>query len=992
MSADALGALLDPPPSERTALAWGGHERSYADLVEAVEELAARLSELGTPRTNVLVFGPLCPAYVVALLATVRCGAVPVPVDGGLTAERYAWTERVARPSLVVSSDVSTVTQYAGQRGLGELVLDALTGGVVLELSGARPVWSYRDPDAGYLIPTSGSTGDAKAIVGSRTGLYTFLSWFVDEFGPRPDDVCAAVTRVNFDPSLRELLAVLTVGGRVCLPPVDAQLDPGTLARHLADPAVTMAFLVPSLARRIGDVLAAESVRLPSLRLVFFAGEVLPPRVVEQWVKLAPGAEFVNLYGLTEGTLAQLYQRDVRSGVGPVPVGRPRPGVSVTLDEPDGDGRGEVLISSSAPALGLLSEGDAREVEPLPAPLRTGDLGCWTAQGELVISGRLGNVLKVSGRRVSFDRFVSAVESLPGVAQCVVVDRDGPQAFVAAASAGEALPERIRGVARELGLPKVGVHVRPEFPLLRSGKVDRVALASSIVDRSASVTAGDVTKDLLAILGISRADLSFVDAGLASLDMMDFVLAVNRRFGSNLSVRECFQHRDVASLAQSIARPCARAAVATPRAGQGGVDEPVDERADERADEPAVYPLSTRQVAYIATCMADGNANWCNLSREIIVRRIVPLTEVSAAVDGLIARHDALRLALTPDWSGQVHAPTTQSRCAVTTVVIASDDDRARLAEVRAAAVSEPIDPTIAPPLRVVVVHGRDTTSVLLIAHHLFVDGLSMDLLAAESRAALTGQRIDATPRPSYRAYCVTTRRTAQRAHPDAAYWHELLTGADQLVLPEPGGPEGELLSRPFGLTHTRLAHRLAAATGVSVFAVILAAFEASVAKTFGLESVPIVLPIQIRDGMPTSAVGMFMSQLVVRGRGSGSLPDKAREFARQVDLGAAHSGWEFDQRIAALGFAGAACFPLSTVLFNQHPMPRGLRQRDLGQWRPRSLGRALRYQLQGELQMSAAELAMTYYYRRGITAGRPDVIDEVHDHLLAALRTGHAQ
>src|SRR5439155_22654058 len=122
---------------------------------------------------------------------------------------------------------------------------------------------------------------------------------------------------------------------------------------------------------------------------------------------------------------------------------------------------GEVLIASSAPALGTLRDAaGAFHLDPMPPVLRTGDAGFWTDDGELMIAGRLGNLLKVAGTRVSFDRFVAAVEELAGVDQCVVVDRHGPHAFVAAARLAPGGPEplraRVRDVARRLGLPRLG--------------------------------------------------------------------------------------------------------------------------------------------------------------------------------------------------------------------------------------------------------------------------------------------------------------------------------------------------------------------------------------------------------------------------------------------------------------------------------------------------------------------------------------------------------
>ncbi|MEU4493564.1 AMP-binding protein [Streptomyces sp. NPDC023998] len=1018
---DSLGRLLALEPSGRVAIEWCGQRLTYAELAAAVDDLAGTLVERGAARTHVLVFGPLSPAYVVGLLAALRCGAVPVPVDAGLTPGQYAWAEQLAQPSVIVSSDVSTVAHYQGAVEPGELLLEAATGRVVMDVAARREprgARRYASSDAGYLIPTSGSTGAPKAIVGSRTGLHAFLSWFTAEFGLGGEDVCAALTRVNFDPSLRELLAVLSVGGRLCLPAPDAQLDLRELARHLVASKATTAFLVPSLARRIAHVLHTESLRLDQLRLGFFAGEVLPPRVVAQWAELAPQAEFVNLYGMTEGTLAQLFRRDVQgtadSPTQGLPVGRPRPGISVAIDRPDADGRGEVLITSPAPALGALGEGVGPEpgtfqVVPMGTVLRTGDSGFLTSQGELMIAGRLGNDLKVSGRRVSFHRFVDEVETLPDVRQCVVVDRDGPQAFLSVAdpAAGRAtsLTAAVHEIAQRLGLPRPGVHPRGELPLLRSGKVDRVALAASLTDvagtardeapgNTTAQQEADVTETLRVLLGLDAgipATTPFVDAGLTSLDLMEFVLEVNQRLGVNLSVQDCFSHRDIASLARVIER--ARGAVVPagpppgPRTGTPRTDP---------AEDSGSHPLSTRQQAYRSLCMTDGNANWCNISREIRLDRIVTPAEVQAAADVLLTRHDVLGLALTSDWTRQTHTPAAGLSCPVTLYRGARPDGstavdhRARVQQARVEAVSELLDPTAAPPLRAVVVQGAESTSVLVVAHHFFIDGLSLDLLAGELRSILCGQPLgDAPPPRGYRDYCRATERVEEAHAPEADYWNDLLNGAAQVELPAARGKDarvGALVSRPFGLTGSRAAHRLAAASGVSVFAVMLAAFEAAVARTFGLDAPTVIVPVQVRQGARTSTAGMFTSQLIVRAEGPDGLPERTREFARQLDAGTAASSWEFDQRAAGAGLADADWFPFSTVLFNQHPKQRGLRVRDLGDWQPRSLGRELRYQLQGELQMSAAEMALTYYYRQEIAMDRPDVIDRVHANVLAAL------
>lgn len=1059
-SDDDLARLLDFSRSAaegtNALLGWRGSTLTRAEVARAVDELDDALAELGAAGTHVLLYGPLCPAYVVGLLACLRHGAVPVPVDAGMTAEQYAWIERITRPALIISSDVSAIDLHRGASGPAELVLDSATGRVVLNaaqfdgmqfngtVGGPNPgAFRHTDHDAGYLIPTSGSTGRPKAVVGSRRGLHVFLSWFIEEFGLGPRDVCAAATRVSFDPSLRELLAVLAAGGQLLLPEVDAQLDPAALARYLATDGVTTAFLVPSLARRTARALADQALDLPTLRYGFFAGEPLPGRVVAAWTELAPRAEFVNFYGMTEGTLAQLYRRRVRAEDGAehgVPVGRPRPGVTVTIDAPDARGHGEVLVRSGAPALGLLSTDPAAgvsDVEPMADVLRTGDLGFESADGEIVVVGRLGDDMKVSGRRVSYHALVDAAEALPDIAQCVVVDvaagsdRGGPHAFLAvndlaSEDAGRAtsLIVQIGDVARGLGLPQPAVHLRADLPLLRSGKVDRVALAAeasrasvaanvAVAEDAASSTGNDVggadgvTADLLTLLGPAApaaASASFAEAGLTSLELIDFVLEVNRRHGTTLTVRDCYDLRDLAGVVRAVEQ-------AGSKPGPNPNPRPIVASTPEGTNSTGEYeyPLSTRQLAYMAACMAEGNANWCNLSREVVVPGGVTAAQVETAVAALIARHDVLRLALSADGTRLTHLPSERMHLPVFvepgTDSAHSDDPaehRARVEAVRARTVAPLLDPTAPPPLRLAVVPAPHTTSVILVGHHLFLDGLSMDLLADELRAILLGRSLGPAPTQSYRAYCATTHRELRRddgggdgdddghaSSPAARYWLDLLAGAGQTQLPEAAGEDaraGELLSLPLGLSRARAAHRIAASVGVSAFAVVLAAYHRAVAEVFSLDRFSIVIPVQVREGVRAATAGMFMSQLVVRGGTGAKLLDSAREFARQLDEGSTHSEFEFDERAAVLGLADSDAFPISTILFNQHPKHRGLRPQALGAWKPRALGRDLRYQLQGELQVSGAEMVLTYYYRRGIASDAAALVGRVHGHLLAAL------
>nr|WP_245658558.1 AMP-binding protein [Nocardia nova] len=985
------------------ALEWCGLHLTYAQLDEAVAALAESLSAVCETGSPAFVVGPASPGYVVALLAVWRAGAVPVPVDAGLSAGQSHWMASRIRPDVVISNDATPVEHLRGiDSGVAEFVLDAALGTVVVASAGdgsTRQRRKFDDPDTGYVIPTSGSTGEPKAIVGSRAGLSSFLDWFQREFALVASDRCAALTRVNFDPSLREILSILRSAGTVILPPVDVQLDMPALARHVSATRPTVLFLVPSIAARLAAEPALAAGTLDRVRLIFFAGEVLGRQVAGRWSDIAPHAEIVNLYGQTEATLAQLYRRNVqtfiRAGDSAIPVGIPRPGVEVSMS-----GEGEILLWSQSPALGVLAAPVAARpgvhtVVAVDNPLRTGDSGFRIGTGDWVITGRTRDDIKFGGKRVSYRGFADALEAMPAVRRCVVVDRGGPQAFIELASP-EHERHRVTGNAHSLiatlRLPRPVLHFRTVLPLLRSGKVDRRALLESLsneVDESqcGEATSAGVPQTVLELLHLDSVTAGFADAGISSLEMLDAVTALNRVYGTALSVQQCFGFRDAATLI---------GAVEVLAANTG--DDTGAESAEAYTDLRAAFPLSTRQRAFMWVCMREGNANWCNLSREIKLERSITRRELDRAVGRLLARHDALGLALTEDWQEQTF---TDAGDLLPITVVADIADTAGtnafaagVQALRTELVSALIDPTAPPPLRIGLVSAARDCSIVLVAHHLFVDGLGMDVLATELHALLSDRAGDLARHPgSYREYCLATVRPDDPPRA-AEYWRTLLRGVREVRLPESANADanqGLLHSLPLGAVCSRVVHDLAHTLGISSFAVVMAAFEIAVARTFDLDRLTMVVPSQIRGTAGSAAVGMFMTQLVVRGAGTGSLPGNAVAFAEQIASGTANSEWEFDQRVTELGLGESDGYPLSTVLFNQRPAGRGLRPRDLGAWTPRALGRSLRYQLQGELQTSGPEMVLSYYYRLGLAGQGADLVDRIHSLLLRTVRSGWA-
>ena len=152
----------------------------------------------------------------------------------------------------------------------------------------ARVDGGARPEHLAYVIYTSGSTGVPKGIVISHRNICHYLRAGNALYGRGPDDVMFQSASVAFDLSMEEIWIPYLVGATLEVATPELLADTDALADYLIARGVTAIDTVPTL-------LSMFSRDVPSLRLVIFGGEALPPSVIERWAK--PGRTIFNTYG-----------------------------------------------------------------------------------------------------------------------------------------------------------------------------------------------------------------------------------------------------------------------------------------------------------------------------------------------------------------------------------------------------------------------------------------------------------------------------------------------------------------------------------------------------------------------------------------------------------------------------------------------------------------------------------------------------------------------
>ncbi|HST65332.1 MAG TPA: AMP-binding protein, partial [Mycobacteriales bacterium] len=489
------------------ALEWGELVLDRATLAGRVSRIRDALIATAGDSPVVAVTGSPSAGTVAAVLAVLSGGGVLLTLDPQLPRlRRQAMLTRAGADRLVVVGDVpqqvvtDSLTVVRVSPDAAEVAVEPATapdpGRTVPEL--------VRDPAAGYVFFTSGTTGTPKAVVGRRDGLVHFLRWQRGTYGVGPDDRCAQVTGLSFDVVLRDLL-LAPVSGATLVVPADAEAAaPARFAGWLGERRVTVLHAVPTLL----EAWLAETppgTPAPRLRLTFAAGEPLTAATATRW-REAAGGRVVNLYGPTETTLAKLaYDVPDRPAPGVQPVGRPLPGTQALLHTRAGVACGigevgEIVLRTPYRSLGYAGQ-DGPGFEPNPATgdaddllYRTGDLGRLRPDGSLDILGRADRQVKIRGVRVEPDEVAATAARHPAVTRAVVAavpDAAGRPllaAWLVAPTGTSGTPSQVRSfLGKRLpaaAVPSV-ITVVEDIPRTANGKTDWAALPAAVAATAA---------------------------------------------------------------------------------------------------------------------------------------------------------------------------------------------------------------------------------------------------------------------------------------------------------------------------------------------------------------------------------------------------------------------------------------------------------------------------------------------------------------------------
>lgn len=517
---------------DKVAILWEGDEPgdvkkiTYAELHEQVCRAANALVSLGVKKgERVIIYMGMVPEAAVAMLACARVGAIHSVVFGGFSSEALRDRIRDCGAELVITQDEgvrggrkialkATADEACQGAGSVKKMLVVKRSGGAVGWNDSRDVW-WHDAVAAvsseheavevdaehplFILYTSGSTGRPKGVVHTCGGYITYASYtHATVFDLRPDDVYACVADVGWITGHSYIVYGPLANGATTLMFESTPLYPDAgrywdmVERHKITIFYTAPTAIRALAAKGDDFVTSHD--CSSLRVIGTVGEPINPEAWEWYYDVVgqKRCNIVDTWWQTETGGISISPIAPATPTEPGSATMPMPGIMVSLREPDGEvirgpGQGLLCIDHPWPGQARTVWGDherfvATYFNHVPGAYFTGD-GCRRDErGYHWITGRVDDVINVSGHRMGTAEFEAALTTVEAIAEAAVVGYPHPvkgqgvYAYLVAQEGEEIHDVSLQAACRE----QIGAHARidrfqivPGLPKTRSGKVMR---------------------------------------------------------------------------------------------------------------------------------------------------------------------------------------------------------------------------------------------------------------------------------------------------------------------------------------------------------------------------------------------------------------------------------------------------------------------------------------------------------------------------------------
>nr|CAA06323.1 LchAA protein [Bacillus licheniformis]CAA71582.1 first subunit of lichenysin synthetase [Bacillus licheniformis] len=712
---------------DRGAAVYNGVKWTYKELNARANRLARLLIEKGArPEQRIGIMVKPSLEMAAGVLAILKAGAAYVPIDPSYPAERIGYVLKDSGAELLLTqTNLAAPEEFSGET----LLLDSMLSEEITKVDEVNPQAGTQSDNLAYLIYTSGTTGQPKGVMVEHRSLVNLCYWHNDAFKVTEQDKSAKYAGFGFDASVWEMFPYWIAGAELHIIDESIRMDITRLNQYFEENTITITFLPTQLCEQFMEL------DNQSLRVLLTGGDKLK-RIAQRSYTL------VNNYGPTENTVVAT-STAIDPDEGMLSIGKPiantRAYVLGHNNEVQPVGvAGELCIAGRGLARGYLNKPEETAKRFTEDPFvpgermyRTGDAVKWLEDGRLEYIGRIDQQVKIRGFRIELSEIEVQLARLSEVQEAVVTDIEdayGNKALCSYVVANEQLDTeslawKLAQTLPDYMVPSFWVQL-DELPVTANGKVDRRALPQPDVEAQTAEYKAPLTEteQLLAdiwqeVLGIDRIGITdnFFALGGDSIKGIQMVRRLQQH-GWKLEMKDLFQHSTIGELSAYV---------------QAADDQPIDQNPVE--GEVTLTPIQR----WFFEPKFTNEHHW---NQSVMLHALTGFDPETAgkALSKLIEHHDALRMVYQRNGDGIVQYNRGLEETAVRPEVIRFNESGAELeAAVLKASnrIQSSIDLTEGPLLKAAIFKTDQGDHLLIVIHHLVVDGISWRILLEDFAA-----------------------------------------------------------------------------------------------------------------------------------------------------------------------------------------------------------------------------------------------------------------
>ena len=492
------------------------------------------------------------------ILGTLKAGAAYLPLDPSYPQERLDFVQKDSNFKVGVNDTV--LSTFLAEESLSE----------------ERLAVSTTADDLAYIMYTSGSTGTPKAVMIPQKSVVRLVK-SANYYNFSTSDKLISTGAFSFDATTFEYWGMLLNGGELILCDQEVLLDNDALQNEISNREVNVMWFTAGWANQLID----DTIEIfEGLKSVLLGGEKLSPKHIQKLRTQYPELQIINGYGPTENTTFSLTY-DIKDVTDTIPIGKPiSNSTAYILDDkqklqPIGV-VGEIYLGGDGLAKGYLNDAEKTAEKFVNNPYKkgetiykSGDLGMWLSDGNILYMGRNDNQVKIRGHRIELGEIEQVLQKQDTIAQVAVTvktfDKDKTIVAYILPQNGtvekEALKSNLKQLLPGYMVPNHYVEVT-EMPLNANGKVDYKALPElqeADMIRTEYVEASTETESQLVAIWQKLLQLekigvrdNFFDLGGHSIKAIKLSHDISTVFELDVSIKNIFVYPTIEQLGAQI--------------------------------------------------------------------------------------------------------------------------------------------------------------------------------------------------------------------------------------------------------------------------------------------------------------------------------------------------------------------------------------------------------------------------------------------------------